>query len=111
MTGLGVAEAASDAAAEAEAVSLGVAVEVAAASLFACWPHAASRAPRASMRCGTLQLPPYRMFVVVCILLGTTATKHHYSDTSLLYASNISAPAEVPPPQNLCHGLAFSVMS
>ena len=34
-----------DAAAEVDADSLGAAVAVAAASLFACWPHAASRAP------------------------------------------------------------------
>ena len=50
MTGLGVAdaEAASDVAADAEAVSLGVATEEAEApaSLAACWPHAASRALR-----------------------------------------------------------------
>lgn len=44
MTGLGVAdaEAASDAAVEADADSLGTADAVAAASLEACWPHAAS---------------------------------------------------------------------
>ena len=45
MTGLGVAEAedASVAEADAVAVSLGTADAVAAASLEACWPHAASR--------------------------------------------------------------------
>ena len=40
--------AATASAADAEAVSLGAAEVVAAASLFACWPHAASRAPRPS---------------------------------------------------------------
>lgn len=41
------ADADSDAAADAEAVSLGAAVDdaEALASLAACWPHAASRAP------------------------------------------------------------------
>ena len=40
------------------------------------------------MRYGTLQLPPYRMFAAVCILLGATATKHHHTNTSMLYVSN-----------------------
>lgn len=45
MTGLGVAEADADldAATDAEVVSLGAAEAVAAALLFACWPHAASK--------------------------------------------------------------------
>ncbi len=63
------------------------------------------------MRYGTLQLPPYRMFAVVCILLGAIATKHHYSDLSLLYASNISTPVEALPLQNLGHGLVSSAMA
>ena len=62
------------------------------------------------MRYGALQLPPYRMFAVICTLLGVIATKHHHTNTSMLYASNISAPAEVLPQQNLCHGLASSTM-
>ena len=51
MTGLGVAdaEAASETAADAEADSLGAVEAVAAASLVACWPQAASRAQRLSI--------------------------------------------------------------
>ncbi|WP_298593916.1 hypothetical protein, partial [uncultured Rothia sp.] len=60
---------------------------------------------------GTLQLPPYRMFAVVCILLGAIATKHHYSDISLLYASNISAPVEAPYLRKFGHELRTSTMS
>ena len=62
------------------------------------------------MRCGTLQLPPYRMFAVVCILLRMVAVVGHYSGFSMFYASNKSAPAEAPPQQNLCHGLVSSAM-
>ncbi|WP_210398870.1 hypothetical protein, partial [Rothia sp. HMSC066G07] len=58
----------------------------------------------------TLQLPPYRMFAVVCILLRMVTVVGHYSGFSMFYASNISAPAEAPPQQNLCHGLASSAM-
>jgi hypothetical protein len=50
------------------------------------------------------------MFAVVCILLRVVAVVGHYSGFSMLYASNISAPAEVPLLQNLCHGLTSSAM-
>jgi hypothetical protein len=50
------------------------------------------------------------MFAVVCILLRVVAVVGHYSGFSMLYVSNIFAPAEAPPQQNLCHGLASSDM-
>jgi len=64
----------------------------------------------ASMRYGTLQLPPYRIFVSICVALSAIVSERHYSDTSMLYASNKSTLAEAPPLQNLCHGLASSAM-
>jgi hypothetical protein len=50
------------------------------------------------------------MFAVVCILLRMMTVVGHYSGFSMLYASNIFAPAEAPLLQNLCHGLASSAM-